>query len=169
MSNKSNAELLLYMLDDVRRVTLKGIKGLTKEQLFQPPIPGEYPAGAYLMHFGEADLAWLEIASGEKQPEELKKRLYSNCWYDPSESPAPPAAAPEVEDYIGAITEARERIKKYFAKLKDEELEEEVSTSKRKVSRKWILYHLIEHEAHHRGQMFMLIRMAGFKAKGENK
>lgn len=158
-----NAELLLYMLDDVRKVTLEGIKGLTKEQLFRAPIPGEYPAGAYLMHLGEADIAWLEIASGEKQPEGLKKRLYSNCWYDPSEPPAPPAAAPEVEEYISAITEARERIRSYFGNLTNEELEEEVSTSKRKVSRKWILYHLIEHEAHHRGQMFMLIRMAGFR------
>lgn len=37
--------------------------------------------------------------------------------------------------------------------------------SEKVLMRKWIFYHLIEHEVHHRGQMFLLIRKAGFKAK----
>lgn len=163
MPNKTNTELLLCMLDDVRKVTLKGVSGLTKEQLFQPPIAGEYPIGAYLMHNGEVDLFWLSVASGEKQPEDLLKRVYSNCWFDPSEKPAPPIAPPETEEYINAIAEARERVRRYLMSLTDEELETEVTWGKRKMTKKWIFYHLVEHEAHHRGQMFMLIRMAGFR------
>ncbi|MBK9331007.1 MAG: DUF664 domain-containing protein [Ignavibacteria bacterium] len=57
--------------------------------------------------------------------------------------------------------------------MKDSELEENI-TMKRKNSedtlqKQWILYHLIEHEAHHRGQMFMLLRMAGMNKKNENR
>lgn len=49
-----NTELLIFMLDDIRNVTLSGIKGLTKEQLFAEPVPGEFPIGSYLMHLGRA-------------------------------------------------------------------------------------------------------------------
>ncbi|MCC7430273.1 nuclease, partial [bacterium] len=28
---------------------------------------------------------------------------------------------------------------------------------------RWVLYHLIEHEVHHRGQIFFLMRKANFK------
>ena len=168
---RDQINLLLYLLDDIRRVTLKGVNGLTKEQLFQEPIPGEFPIGAYLMHLGECDLGWLGTLSGEMQPEELKKRNYYDSWFDPEQS-APPKRAPEVEDYLSAIGEARERVRDYLLSMSDEQLEDKVTRKRgEKVntfSKKWIIYHLIEHEAHTRGQMFMLIRMAGFKAKGKN-
>jgi len=170
---KDQINLLLYMLDDVRKVTLKGVSGLTKEQLFQEPIPGEYPIGSFIMHMGECDLYWLEVASGLKQPEELEKRVYSNCWYDCKiENSNPPKEPIEIEEYFSAIAEARERLRNYLLSLDDSALEEEVlqkwKSGQEMLKRKWIIYHLIEHEAHHRGQMFMLIRMAGFKKKGVN-
>ena len=36
----TNIELLIYMFEDIRKVTLKGIDGLTKEQLFAVPVKG---------------------------------------------------------------------------------------------------------------------------------
>lgn len=161
------------MFDDIRRVTLKGIKGLTKEQLFQEPVEGEYPLGSMLMHFGECDLYWLSVISGEQQPEDLKKRVYADCWYDcKTEDSNPPAAAPEAEEYLAAIAETRDRVRNYILSLDDENLEDKVlmkwKRGEEQLSKKWIIYHLIEHEAHHRGQMFMLIRKAGFKKTGEN-
>src|SRR5437667_4915112 len=99
MTNTSNISLLLYMLDDIRKVTLKGVNGLTKEQLFKEPVPGEFSIGAYLMHLGECDLGWLKDLSGQEQPEELKKRVYYNSWFDcMSEDSNPPAAPIEPEE-----------------------------------------------------------------------
>ncbi len=172
---KEQINLLLYMLDDIRKDTLKGVSGLTKEQLFQPPVEGEFPIGAYLMHLGEVDLFWLSVITGEQQPEELKKRVYSDCWFDcKKENYNPPKSPLEAKEYIDAITQARERVRKYIMCLNDDNLEESITNKfpwakeERTYSKKWILHHLIEHEAHTRGQMFMLIRMAGFKKKGEN-
>jgi len=171
MNDKIN--LLLYALDDIRAVTLKGVEGLTKEQLFQPPIEGEFPIGAYLMHLGECDLGWLKTISGEKQPDELKKRVYYSCWFDCApERYNPPKEPIEPEEYVKAITEARERLRTYIMSLNDDNLEETVIVKRKSgdksVTKKWIIYHLIEHEARTRGQMFFLIRKAGFKKKGEN-
>jgi len=171
---KSQIELLKYILEDIRRVTLKGVTGLTKEQLFAEPVQGEFSIGAYLMHLGECDLGWLKTLSGENQPEDLKKRVFYDGWFDvPPEEFNPPKETIETEEYINAITEARKRLLDYMDTMTDEDLKKKVKIKKKPtvevdITKKWIIYHLIEHEAHTRGQMFMLIRMAGFKKKGEN-
>jgi len=169
-----NTEILIYMLEDIRKVTLSGVKGLTKEQLFAEPLPGEFPIGAYLMHLGEADIGWYEALTGEKVPDEIKKRCYYSAWFDVPESDYNPPVQPiEPEEYIAAIAAARELLINYIRNMSDEDLEIKLMrkrspTVEVEISKKWIIYHLIEHEAHTRGQMFMLIRMAGFKNKGEN-
>lgn len=171
---KTQIELLKYMLEDIRSVTLKGVSGLTKEQLFAEPVPGEFSVGAYLMHLGEADLGWLNTLTGEEQPDDLKKRVYYGAWFDvPKEDYKPPQTAIEPEEYIDAITEARKKLLDYMDTMTDKDLEIKLKRKRSaavevEISKKWIIYHLIEHEAHTRGQMFMLIRMAGFKGKGEN-
>ena len=172
-----NTELLIYMLEDIRKVTLKGISGLTKEQLFAEPVQAEFSIGSYLMHLGEADLAWLEILEGRQQPDDLKKQTYYGVWYDYFEESKPPKQAPEPGEYIDVITKCRERVINNIRSAEDSSLDEKVyrkwtdaegKEHSKEYTRKWIFYHLIEHEAHTRGQMFMLMRMAGFKKKGEN-
>lgn len=164
------AALLKWMLEDIRKVTLSGIAHLTKEQLFTPPIEGEYPIGSYLMHLGEADLGWLQTISGTKVSDEIKKKTYYNAWYDvPKEDYNPPKTAPEVNEYFEALEETRKLFLDFISTIKDSELEDIITwkynETERKRSKKWIIYHILEHEAHTRGQMFMLIRKAGWKKK----
>ena len=71
----SKVQLLKWMLEDVRAETLKGIEGLSKEKLFQAPVEGEFPIGAFLMHFGECDTFWYSQLTGNQMPEELRKRV----------------------------------------------------------------------------------------------
>ncbi|MBK8981283.1 MAG: DinB family protein [Ignavibacteria bacterium] len=166
-------KLMEYMLEDIRKVTLSGVSHLSKEQLFTEPLKGEFPIGAYLLHFAECEISWLEILSGISQPEDLKQKAYYNKWYDPLGTGEPPSTPPEISYYLDVISEARKNLTDYMAGMKDAELEENV-TMKRKngdhtLQKKWIIYHLLEHEAHHRGQMFMLLRMAGMNKKNENR
>lgn len=158
----SNIQLLKWMMQDVREVLLQGIEGLTKEKLFAAPVEGEFPIGAYLMHLGEVDAYWYSELSGMQMPDDLKKRVYDNCWFDcPVENYNPPKHVIETEEYLNAIAETRKILFDYMDTMKDSELEDVVRMKKNgePLTKKWILYHLIEHEAHHRGQMFMLIRM----------
>ncbi len=168
--NNPQAALLKWMLEDVRRVTLEGVNHLTKEQLFSPPIEGEFPIGAYLMHLGEADLGWLEVISESEVPLEIKKRSYYNAWFDvPKEDYNPPKEAPEVNEYLEVLELTRKKFLKYVSTLKDSELEDVIHAKRgtlvRTYTKKWIIYHILEHEAHTRGQIFMLIRKAGWKKK----
>lgn len=156
------------MIEDVRKVTLSGIQHLSEDQLFESPsdTDKEFPIGSYLMHLAECDIFWLEVLSGIDQPEELKKRCYYNSWFDPSETPRFPESPIEFSVYKEVIDEARKNFLDYVSEMDDSQLEEEVSikgdTSGRKIKKKWIIYHILEHEAHHRGQMFMLLRQAGW-------
>ncbi len=162
--------LLKWMLEDIRRVTLEGVNHLTKEQLFTPPIEGEYPIGAYLMHLCEAEIAWLQVISGTKVDKEIKKKSYYGSWYDvPEERYAPPPEPPEISQYIEVLEESRKLFLNYISTIDDSGLEDIIIHKRRdgeeKLTKKWIIYHIIEHEAHTRGQMFMLIRKAGWKKK----
>lgn len=162
---QSQIQILKWILEDVRMETLAGVNHLTKEQLFQTPVEGESSIGSYLMHFAECDISWLEVLSGIEQPADLKKRSYFDKWFDVPD-PEPPKDALEVKEYLETIAETRKNFLDYISTLNDEELEKVVimqrKSGDRKFSKKWIIYHIIEHEAHHRGQMFMLIRKAGW-------
>ncbi|MEO8210348.1 MAG: DinB family protein [bacterium] len=162
-------QLLKWMLEDVRKETLEGVKHLTKEQLFLNPLEGEFPIGAYLLHFAEVDIYWLEVLSGNEQPDDLKRKAYSDNWFDPSGKGAPPIEPLEINEYMETIAMARKNFLDYVLTLKDSDLEENViresKSGERKILKKWIIYHILEHEAHHRGQMFMLIRKAGWNKK----
>ncbi len=168
--NNNQIELLKWMLEDVRKVTISGVEHLTQEQLFTPPIEGEFPIGAFLMHLGEADLGWLQTISGTKVSDEIKKKTWYNAWYDvPKEDYNPPKEAPEVKEYFEALEITRKMFLDFISTIKDSELEDIITwkfgDTERKRSKKWIIYHILEHEAHTRGQMFMLIRKAGWKKK----
>jgi len=161
-------QLLKWMLEDVRKETLAGVSHLSKEQLFQAPVEGESSIGSYMMHLGECDLSWLEILSGAEQPADLKKKCYFDKWFDVPD-PDPPKEPLEINEYLETIAATRKNFLEYISTLDDTELEREVTiqrkSGERKIKKKWIIYHIIEHEAHHRGQMFMLIRKAGWNKK----
>lgn len=154
------------MLEDIRNETLSGINHLSKDQLFAPPVEGESSIGSYLMHLAECDIHWLEVLSGIPQPDELKLRCYYNKWFDSGKDSNPPKQALEVNEYINVNNVSRKNFLDHLSTLKETELEDEIIQKGRtgdfKLTKKWIIYHILEHEAHHRGQMFMLIRKAGW-------
>jgi len=154
------------MLEDVRRQTLAGVNTLSKEQLFASPVEGESSIGSYLMHLAEVDIYWLEVLSGIQQPEELKTKCYYNTWFDSGKDFNPPKGALEISEYLDVNLSSRKNFLDYISTLSDSDLEEIIiqkgRTKEFKISKKWIIYHILEHEAHHRGQMFMLIRKAGW-------
>lgn len=164
------AALLKWMLEDVRKVTIAGVEHLNKEQLFTPPIEGEYPIGSYLMHLCEADLGWLQTISGTTAPEEIKKRAYYNAWYDVAKDDFnPPKQPPKAKEYFDVMASTRKMFLDYVSSLKDSELEDVIirkfKDTEKRYTKKWIIYHILEHEAHTRGQIFMLIRKAGWNKK----
>lgn len=164
----TQAKLLKLMLEDARRKTLEGIEGVTKEQLFAPPIPNEDCIGAYLMHLGECEVGWYETMTGEILPQELKDRNYYAVWIGcPPEEAHPPKEALEVRKYIDAITDARKLWLDFLDTIDDSVLDEIVivrrGENEARMTKRDIINRLISHENHTHGQMFLLMRMGGIK------
>jgi uncharacterized damage-inducible protein DinB len=128
------------------------------------------------MHLAECDLAWLKTLTGKEPDEELKRKSYYDKWFDSRKTDNYPKEAIEVDEYVDTITKCRAQVIDFIKSLSDEDVEGKVyarwvsngEEKSQEYTRKWIIYHLIEHEAHTRGQMFLLMRMAGYKQKGEN-
>jgi uncharacterized damage-inducible protein DinB len=171
MSERKNIDLLVYELESGRQEILDGIAHLTKEQFFESQIPGEFPIGAHLMHYCECDIAWTErISEGSVEiSDDLRKRSFYNAWFDPGGEDAgePPTEAPEVQFYFDILAEVRKLFVDYVKSMTDEDLDKEITRisngKELKITKKWIICNHIKHDAHHRGQIFMLIRMAGWK------
>lgn len=164
MSNPQ-IELLLWQFEEARKKTLAGVEHLTKEQLIAPPIEGEWCIGSHLMHLAECDLAWLHTLSGKEVPEDIKKRSYYGVWKDcPAEDGCHPKEPIELNEYLETITLTRKMFTDEVASLNDDDLDTIVETkhgsSINGKSKLQIINQMIDHEAHTRGQMFLLIRKA---------
>lgn len=166
-NNNPQIDLFLYQYEYVRQATLDGIKHLTKEQLFMPPIEEEWCIGSYLMHLAECDLAWLQTLSGKEVSADIKERSYYGVWKDcPAEEGRHPKEPIEVNEYLETIALTRKMLLDEVASLKDTNLEDLVyrfgQTTGKQYSKKTIINQMIDHEAHTRGQMLLLIRKAGY-------
>ncbi|MCC7430201.1 DinB family protein [bacterium] len=164
---EAEVSLLWAILRDIRKETLKGVEKLTKEQLFIPPMENEAPIGAYLMHIAEAETYWLEMMSGLQVSDKIKQEHFCNAWFD-CENPNPPKEPLEPAYYVKALTNVRNLLQKFVLALTDSDLTKSFSRTNSKgetyeITFRWVLYHLIEHEVHHRGQIFFLMRKAKFK------
>ena len=66
---------------------------------------------------------------------------------------------------LSTIDEISKLTRELFESFSDEDIdrvyEKELPTRTIKHSLRWILHHLIDHEAQHKGQIFMLKRMLG--------
>ncbi len=77
------------------------------------------------------------------------------------------AQAPEsVADIAAKYEEISEACKNEAAKLSDEQMAEEIDALGGRMFRGKLLRLLVEHQAHHRGQMTVLLRQAGLPVPG---
>jgi len=71
---------------------------------------------------------------------------------------------------LNEIKKIREQTHRTLAEFKDSDLERIFSIERRgethERSLRWILHHLIDHEAQHKGQILMLKRLLGLKNEG---
>jgi uncharacterized damage-inducible protein DinB len=133
-----------------RRSTAKLMRLLTDESLAQPVAPGGRTLGF---------LAWHLV---QTFPEML-----ANVGIDPD---APPVGAP-VPQSAAQIADAYERasasvLERVGAAWSDDMLDDDVQAYGQTFKRGFMLDMLIRHEAHHRGQMTVLMRQAGLPVAG---
>ena len=153
-------------LEDVRASLLRGVEDLSTENLARRAFAGANTIGTLLIHVAEAELFWTqEVLNGKP----LTAQERTDYRFDVFGKPGAPAIeAHDFGFFRKRMDHVRSLTRESLRPLKDEQLdamrtwEDSRAGEKREFSVRWILQHMLEHEAHHKGQIFLLKRALGF-------
>jgi uncharacterized damage-inducible protein DinB len=132
------------------REARKNWDALTDASLAQTPGEGYWSIADHLWHISSL---WDELFAGE-----LK------LWPESTKPENPPAAAAALAEYYSA--EARRVCDWVAANWNDGDLLTEIELWGMKLSYGRLLYEMLKHEAHHRGQVVILMRLAQLPVHG---
>jgi uncharacterized damage-inducible protein DinB len=159
------AGLFLWQLEDqTRRLTLD-TRGATPEELSWQPAPGMNTIGMLLAHIALVEVGWIEvgIAGKEWATDAVMGMPYEACGIPLAEgAPPPPDLAGRDLDYFdGLLGRARAHTRAIVNPLADADLDRRFTRIRKDGSEfignvGWVLYHVLEHEAGHYGQIGML-------------
>ncbi|HLA12302.1 MAG TPA: DinB family protein [Pyrinomonadaceae bacterium] len=156
-------EIGLYLsgMEEVREQVRAAVAGLSNEEIGRPAFLGAHPIGALVLHIGEAEWWWMKcIVSGHELTEHDRKAPYWDVLNDPQGFASHNYSAQFCLEQIETI---RNQTRDLLFARNDKDLEHVHSLTRKGVTTdhtlRWILHHLIDHEAQHKGQILMLRRL----------
>jgi len=157
---------IAWQMDEQRRLLLDTVKGMTPADLEWQPAPGMNTIGMLLAHIAVAENHMVTIGVEGQETSDTKGVI--GLTFDDEGMPlgegAPPSPALAGKDlafYELALGKARAYTHAAMRKLTDEDLKRVITRHptedlQREFDVCWMLYHLLEHEAGHRGQIQVL-------------
>jgi uncharacterized damage-inducible protein DinB len=123
---------------------------LSDEQLKFTPRAGLWSLGTIARHIAGAEEGWFRyVVTGEL-----------DGW--------PEFAAqdtPTVESVKTLLTKVHERIRAFLATVDEAELDRVISAPwGEKFPLRWVCWHVLEHEIHHRGEIYLMLGLLGMEA-----
>lgn len=122
-------------------------------------LPGMYSIGALTLHLGEAEYYWIQEVVGERKLSEEEMKWAHML--DTMENDVDRGLT--VEYCVGRIDAISEKTCEMLKSYTDDDLEKvylrEYNDVRTEITLRSILHRLIDHEAHHRGQMSMIKRL----------
>ena len=135
----------------VRRELVKAVQSLTQSQLDWTPPNHPASIGKLLAHIADCEYFWISCVALQKEAKPDFTRF-------------------EKARTLAEITALLDQYHTVFTEyLNTEDIEDWdrifylIPQSTEKVSKRWLVWHVVEHQARHRGQIFMLMRMQGIE------
>lgn len=152
----------LWALQDVRRRLLKRLEGVSQEALDDQP-PGTNGIGTLLYHIAAIEVDWLYVdILGLPFPPETEE-LFSIPVHTP-EGWLTPVTGMTLQEHLNRLELVRRDLLTQVKPLTLEQWRAARAFPDRLVSPEWAIYHLVEHEAHHAGQIAAI--KEGFARQG---
>ena len=146
--------LLLAMLDDATNEWRKELGAVSEEAVVWQPFPGGHSIGGIILHIADVEAFWLhQIGEGQARSEEELARLLSKetQQYDLT-WPMPPAQS--LSWFLAQHDEIRARTRQAVSAWDDPALARPRGDAE--FTRRWLLHHVLTHEAYHGGQAVLL-------------
>lgn len=147
--------LLFSMMEKAREKLLKRIEELTLEEMDYSPSGRRIETiGTLLLHIAAVEWSWIfeDIGDTAMDYEKWKHAF-------PLREDVDQLTKQGKKFYIQRLAEVRSEVFTWMKSIDDKELDRLVPLGETDVSIEWILFHLIEHEAMHIGQISILSRM----------
>ena len=157
----------LWALEDGRRRTKEALAGVDPRVVDWAPPEGGNSIGTILYHLAliEADWLYVEVLEQESYPDEVAALL-------PHEDRDERGLLTRLQGvgldaYLGRLDAIRDRLLAAFRELPLEEFRRVRHLPDYDVTPEWVVHHLMQHEAEHRGQIGMLRKLAGRAMAGQ--
>ena len=151
----------LWALKDGRRRTKEALAGIDPRAVDWAPPEGGNSIGTILYHLAliEADWLYVEVLEQESYPDELAA-LLPHAARDPR-GHLTRVQGVGLDEHLGRLDAIRDRVLAAFCGMSPEEFRRARHLPHYDVTPEWVLHHLAQHEAEHRGQIGMLRELAG--------
>lgn len=150
-------------LDTLLASLRRRLQEATVAQLEWQLRPGVNTVGMLLAHLAVSEAYWVAMfSSGVGDADEIIRAVIGIHGDDdgmplPAHGAHPKSLSGKtVADYFDLLDRARAATHRALRGWEDNSLEETSTVDGEEISRAWMLYHLVEHFAHHRGQIAML-------------
>jgi uncharacterized damage-inducible protein DinB len=148
-----NARDLFGHWDVVRRGLFGALDKLADEGLAFVPREGLWSPGIIACHIANAEDSWFRVAMASGKLSEWPAGRYRDGDY------ASVAALKELLAGVHARTDA------WLETLDEAALNEIIELPwGSRVPRRWIVWHVLEHEIHHRGEIYLMLGLLGQEA-----
>jgi len=144
----------LWALEDTRHATLKCLDGLTDEDLDTLPPGADNRIGALLYHIAIVEVGWLyfQVLEGKKPFPQGFGALFPADAVDEQEQLTNLQGA-SLQDHLQRLEKVRANLMEEFRSIDSEDFRRLRYLPEENVTPEWVVHHLIQHEAEHRGQI----------------
>jgi len=145
-----NARELFGHWDQARRDLYRALDVLDDTHLSFAPAEGLWSLGQVAVHIASAEDGWLRYV--------IKRE--TDSW------PALQLADyPTVESIRALLVEVHARTVAFLDTLDEADLDREIEAPwGKRFSLRWIVWHVLEHEIHHRGELYLMLGLLGLEA-----
>ncbi|MFW9922701.1 MAG: DinB family protein [Candidatus Thorarchaeota archaeon] len=149
--------LLYAQMQEVRKRLLRIIEPIDDNMIDFSPNEKEFETiGTMLYHIAGVEWSWIfQDIDGEELDEEKWKYAFPLR----KEVNIPQLKGQGKKFYLIELESVRKKVFERLKKFSDNDLEKLYGTETEKFSLEWVLFHLIEHETIHIGQIQILIRL----------
>jgi uncharacterized damage-inducible protein DinB len=146
----------LWCLEDVRRTLITELTGIS-QSILDTKVDERQTIGSILYHIAliEADWLYVEVLGAEWDPEISSLFPLDSRSEDGSLTHI---EGQSLEEHSYRLNKVREVFLSYFRSMDLTDWRKPRVLEHYDVTPEWVVYHLIEHESHHRGQIFQLLR-----------
>jgi len=148
----------LWMMADTRARTLRALDGLPADLIDQVPAGGDNSIGSLLYHLAaiEADWIYADILQAD-YPEWMTELFPDDVRTEGGQ--LTPVRAATLDEHIERLSSVRNHFLEDIAVVTGDDFRRPRKTESGTTTPEWVLHHLGQHEAEHRGQI-QAIRLA---------